>query len=116
MTTQTPSAIHALRKSLKANGFRFVPVKTELKRPHGDGWVERARLDEDVAWPDNAALSTGILGDGLVCLDLDIEEAATVAIVIQAAHHFLGTAPMRTRSDSARCLLLYRASEGEPSK
>ncbi len=66
--------------------------------------------------PDSAALSTGILCDGLIAIDIDIDDPALVVLVVSAAGHFLGAAPERKRSDSSRCLRLYRASEGEPSK
>ena len=111
--------VHSLRKALGSNGFAPVAVHTGAKRPSGKGWTERARLippDAVTQWPDSSAMSTGILCDGLVAVDIDVDDAAVAGIVLQAAYHFLGAAPMRTRRDSARCLLLYRANEGEPSK
>lgn len=62
------------------------------------------------------ALNTGILCDGLTGLDLDIDNVAIAAQVVAEAQRILGSAPIRSRSDSARVLLLYRAAEGEPSK
>jgi hypothetical protein len=115
----SPVSVHSLRKNLGVNGFAPVAVQTGAKKPSGKGWTERARLippDAVTQWPDSSALSTGILCDGLVAVDVDIDDASLAGIVIQAAQHFLGAAPMRTRRDSSRALMLYRASEGEPSK
>ena len=87
--------------------------------PSGKGWTDRARMnppDAATSWPESSALSTGILGDGLVAVDIDIDDSSITAIVLQAALHYLGESPKRIRRDSSRCLLLYQASEGEPSK
>jgi hypothetical protein len=62
------------------------------------------------------AQNTGILCDGLQAVDIDVEDAAIVSLIVSAAIQHLGLAPMRIRSNSARILMLYRASEGEPSK
>ncbi len=87
--------------------------------PAGKEWPERARLnppDAVAAWPESTALSTGILCDGLVAVDVDVDDSAIAAQVVAAAFHHLGSAPSRTRPDSSRSLLLYRAAEGQPSK
>jgi hypothetical protein len=115
----TPSAVKPQRDRLWSNGFRPVAVHTGAKRPFGKEWTERARMnppDAAAQWPESSNLSTGVLCDGLIAVDIDVDDAAIVQTVLSAANHFLGSAPSRTRSDSARCLLLYRASEGEPSK
>ena len=124
--------VFALRGKLWSNGFRPVavysydashwsgtPIPNRGKRPQGDNWPERARTnppEATTAQPSLEASNTGILCDGLIGLDLDIDDPAIVAQVHSAALHFLGNAPMRVRSDSARVLMLYRASEGEPAK
>ena len=89
------------------------------KKPFGKEWPDRARSNPPeavVAWPDSSALSTGILCDGLIALDIDIDDPAIVETVTSAAWHFLGGAPKRIRGNSSRCLLLYGADAGEPSK
>ena len=61
-------------------------------------------------------MNTGILCDGLIALDIDVDDPALASHVTEAARRDLGPAPIRTRNNSSRCLLLYRADEGEPSK
>lgn len=122
----------ALRCKLWQNGFRPVSVYSPGavewtgqnvanagKRPNCKNWHEAALAsvpDACTARPTVDALNTGILCDGLVALDLDIDDSALAQQVIRTAVHILGNAPIRTRSDCARVLTLYRASEGEPSK
>ena len=122
----------ALRGRLWQNGFRPVsvfspgavewtgqPIANAGKRPNCKNWHESALAsvpDACTAKPSPDALNTGILCDGLVALDLDIDDSAMSQQAISAAVRILGNAPMRVRSDSARVLMLYRASEGEPSK
>jgi hypothetical protein len=124
--------VFAIRGKLWQNGFRPVsvyspgaaewtgkPIDNAGKRPNCKNWHEAAKAsvpDACTAKPSLDALNTGILCDGLVVLDLDIDDHALVQQAIGAAIHYLGSAPMRVRSDSARVLMLYRASEGEPSK
>jgi Mrp family chromosome partitioning ATPase len=125
-------AVFALRGRLWQNGFRPVsvfspgavewtgkPIDNAGKRPNLKNWHESALAgvpDACTAKPSLDALNTGILCDGLIALDLDIDDPALARQAIEAAIHFLGNAPMRVRSDSARVLMLYRASEGEPAK
>lgn len=124
--------VFALRGKLWQNGFRPLsvyspgavewtgkPIDNAGKRPKGDSWSERARMTSPEAStlkPSLDALNTGILCDGLIALDLDIDDSTLAQQVIGATKHFLGSAPQRVRSNSARVLLLYRASEGEPTK
>ena len=126
----TPIDVQAIRGKLWANGFRSIavyshdavdwanrPMQNAGKRPKGDDWGNRARLTppEAVMMPVTSdALNTGILCDGLIAIDLDIEDAAIVSQVVAAANYYMGSAPIRARSNSARILMLYRASEGEP--
>jgi hypothetical protein len=60
--------------------------------------------------------NTGILCDGLRAIDMDVDDADHVAELRNLANLHLGPAPMRWRHNSNRCLLLYRAEEGEPLK
>jgi hypothetical protein len=115
-----PIQIQSLRKQLWQNGFRPINVKTASKVPlPKERWTERARTNPPeaaTAWPSADALSTGILCDGLIALDIDTDDPAIVSQIASAAKQYLGDAPSRTRGDSPRCLYLYRAAEGEPSK
>ncbi len=122
----------ALRGKLWQNNFRPVsvyspgavewtgqPIANAGKRPNCKNWHESALAsipDACTAKPGIDALNTGILCDGLQAIDIDVDNPAIVAQIESAALRFLGNAPMRTRSNSARVLMLYRASEGEPSK
>ncbi|MDR3411570.1 MAG: bifunctional DNA primase/polymerase [Formivibrio sp.] len=122
----------ALRGILWKNGVRPVSVYSPGavewtgqaitnagKRPNCKNWHESALAsvpDACTAKPTTDALNTGILCDSLIALDLDIDDSTISKRAISAAIHFLGNAPMRVRSDSARVLMLYRAAEGEPSK
>lgn len=125
----TVDSVAALREEIWDAGFRPVPVvncdracTSPGKKPGGpDGgreWEKRARQDPPVAlrWRDPLELNTGILCDGLRPVDVDVEDATIAARIRATAVFMLGEAPMRVRDNSARCLLLYRAAEGEPHK
>ena len=110
----TPFAVQALRKQLFELGFPFVPVVTGGKRPVGDEWPLRARTlnaDTAKAYSDGKSLNTGILADGLVPIDVDTDDAQLSAWIVQLAMMTFGTAPMRYRANSAKCLLLYRSTD-----
>jgi hypothetical protein len=114
----TPFAVQALRKQLFDSGFPFVPVVTGGKKPVGDEWPLRARtlnVDTANAYPDGKSLNTGILADGLVPIDIDTDDTALSAWIVQLAVTSFGTAPMRYRSNSAKCLLLYRSTDDRVS-
>ena len=117
--------VTSLREELWDAGFRPVPVynidanhPSPGKAPMGIDWPESARMDppEAVRRTSASALNTGILCDGLRALDLDLESPQLVARIRAMAVFRLGEAPMRVRSNSPRCLLLYRAAVGEPPK
>ena len=90
------------------------------KAPYGLQWQLGARLDPPevinlgtvVAWAEN----TGVLCDGLRAIDLDIDDAALVEQAVRLAFDMLSVTIVRTRDNSPRCLLVYRAAEGEPAK
>ena len=111
--------VSAARAQLWDAGFRPVPVLTGDKKPLGNDWTTRARQDppESVRMaPVAHALNTGILADGLVPIDIDIDDPAIARQARALVLDRLGEAPMRFRRNSPRCLILYRAAEGEPSK
>jgi RecA-family ATPase len=88
-------------------------------RSHSNAWQQRARQNPPgaVIEPVNdAALSTGILCDGLRAIDIDVDNSAIASEVERIAYGILGTCPARRRADSYRALLLYRAASGEPCK
>lgn len=124
-----PSAtlgVTRLRGQLWACGYRPVAVYSHDaavpnagKAPWGHGWQNRARRDPPGAVTEPAipnALNTGILCDEQRALDLDIDDTATAAIARDLAQRFFGCTLMRTRHNSPRTLLLYRAAKGAPVK
>lgn len=117
--------VKAHRAKLWQNGFRPIevyshdavhwsgkPIEKRGKAPKGDAWQKRAKLNPPEATqvePTVDALNTGILcDDGLIAIDIDVDDPAIVSNLIGAAWQHLGCAPMRTRPDSARVLLPYR--------
>jgi hypothetical protein len=116
----------AIRQCVWDTGYRPIPVvsydnngPSPGKRPLGQDWINAARLDPPfcVTSPPVAhALNTGILADGLRAVDIDVDDPALVERIQAEAERILGKAPRRTRSNSARILLLYRAWDGEPPK
>lgn len=96
-----------------------VAAQQRGKAPKGDGWRLRALQDPPeaaVSPPDPDALNTGILCDGLRAIDLDIDDPAIAHQCRNLALARFGEAPVRVRNGSPRCLILYRAAEGEPKK
>ncbi len=127
--------VTALRSQLWEAGFRPVPVinwdaternkKTGREEPHPsagkkplhDKWTISARKDPPLCAEAPAvrhALNTGILADGLRPIDIDIDNSELAHACRDVALQMFGEAPMRIRQGSPRCLLLYRAAEGEP--
>jgi hypothetical protein len=115
----SPFVVQSFRQRLLANEFCFVPVRTNDKHPAENKWPQVARtrdVTKAVEWPSVDAMNTGILADGLRALDIDIDDPTIVQRITTIAWQLLGPAPIRTRANSPRCLMLYRASEGEPKK
>jgi hypothetical protein len=111
--------VGALRRKLWTAGFRAVPLLTGQKYTTARGWSDDARRDPPAsaiapATPDY--LNTGLLCDGLRVVDLDVDDPATVGRLRKLAEHMFGLTPTRTRENSPRCALLYRAADGSPPK
>jgi hypothetical protein len=119
-------AIAAVRAQLWDEGFRPVSVYSDHpdpdrvgKAPLGNGWEERARRDppEAATLPAVAhAANTGIMADGLRVVDIDVDDLELAGHIRALAVQMLGETIIRCRSNSGRCLLPYRAAEGEPPK
>lgn len=121
-----------LRAEIYDAGFRPIPVynydqagwagnrpKSAGKAPLGDDWQMRARQDPPAAAvepPHQLALNTGILCDGLRFIDIDIDDPTLSAKCRALAIDMLGETCIRSRANSAKCGLLYRAAYGEPPK
>jgi hypothetical protein len=134
-STPTIEAVSTVRAQVWAGGFRPValysthithtdggdPIAPESrgKRPLGQRWHERARHDPPEAvtsQPRSNALNTGILCDGLQVLDFDLGDVVIVTTLQKLAIDTLGDTIVRTRSNSPRCAMVYRAAAGEPKK
>ncbi len=122
------AAVHLLRTRLWKHGWRVIPVLSwdhpdaeyAGKKPLGPKWQIGAQKDPPECvklGPVSWALNTGIWAGGLRPVDVDIEDAATVAAVLVLAATHLGSGALRrVRTNSPRTLLVYRAASGEPKK
>jgi hypothetical protein len=119
--------IAALRAELWDAGYRPLAVLSHDhpdrqragKAPLGAQWRERALRDPPEAVTQAAvphARNTGILSDGLRPIDIDVDDRNLAAQVRALSQDMLGDTPLRTRPNSGRCLLPYRAASGQPPK
>lgn len=125
-SSQAINDVRAIRKQLWTSGYwplavygPEAKVGSPGKQPASKGWqVRPLNLDPKAAIepPNQNALNTGILCDGLRAIDIDIDRHETAQKVIALATAMLGGGPIRRRNDSPRCLILYRSATGEPSK
>ena len=103
----------------EADGGDPIEPSSRGKRPRGKNWQERARLcppEDAVARPRSNALNTGILCDGLRVVDIDVDDPTRAAQMKALAIEMFGEPIIRTRANSGRCALVYRAAEGQPGK
>jgi RecA-family ATPase len=124
--TQALDIIAATRQHLWKAGFRPVPIHnwdakgpSPGKRPLGDNWRESALKDPPFCTtipPVEFATNTGILGDRLRPIDIDVDDPGIANRIRAMAVDRFGEAPIRRRRNSPRCLLLYRAATGAPGK
>ncbi|MBN8900589.1 MAG: AAA family ATPase, partial [Rhodospirillales bacterium] len=118
--------IEELRRRLWANGYRPVAVASVLnmgrspgKRAVGGEWSDRARQDPPDAVVSEAtadAMNTGILCDGLRVVDIDIDDPQVVAQVLDILAMVLPKTIARSRPNSPKLALVYRAATGQPEK
>jgi len=124
MTVQSATATRA---RLWDSGFRPIAIynpdsratASPGKAPKGEDWHQKALANPPVdairdAEPD--ALNVGILCDGLRAIDIDVENLSMAQTIRSRAMERFGEAPLRYRDNSGRCLVLYRAAEGQPKK
>jgi hypothetical protein len=110
----TRGQIEEMRAALLGNGYQPVPVygpKDGGKKPFGNKWQNATGMPK---WHPDAP-NTGINCHGLRAIDIDVDELDAEGIRALVVDR-LGPAPIRTRSNSGRSLLLYRAAESEPGK
>jgi len=109
--------VWAIRRSLTSNGWFWLPVISNGKKPVDDGWqIPRKRDARFINKPLLFALNTGLLCNGLRVVDIDVNELERVKAIYALAVTMLGDAPVRYRDNSPRILLPYRAAVGEPKK
>lgn len=121
-----PAEVSASRAAMWAAGLRPIAlwnhdarVPKPGKQPIGKDWIGRARQTPPAAITepvDPRALNTGALCGALRLLDVDIEDPAMAARARVLAEETLGKAPVRSRANTARLALAYRAAVGEPNK
>jgi hypothetical protein len=125
---EEPITIGAARKQLWEHGYPPVALRSHTdpdprkagKAPIAHEWTREARKnpppDARGIPPNPKATNTGIATHGLRAVDIDCGDADRAAAIRKAATDLLGKTIIRTRSNSPRCLLVYRAANGEPGK
>jgi hypothetical protein len=120
MPPPSAAAVASLRERLWDAGFRPVALKTGDKMPTADSWPDRARRNPPADAKDPPAsntLNTGLLADGLRIVDLDVDDTDVARRLRALAESILGGTPcVRSRLNSPRVAMLYRAAEGQPGK
>lgn len=127
LSASDTNAVAEVRQQLWQAGYHVLAVlshdhrdrKVAGKAPIGRSWPTLARRDPpDVLRypPVPHALNTGALSDGLRPFDFDIDDRSLAERCRELVISRLGIAPLRFRTNSGRCLLVYRAAEGEPRK
>lgn len=121
-----PECVLGLRRGLWARGYRPVVVysydakcSSPGKQPSGVAWQTKARSNPPFAVSApfrSSEANTGILCDGLRAVDIDILDIDLAENVERVAIDLFGSTIVRTRSDSAKRLLLFRSTDGEPKK
>src|SRR6266566_809791 len=108
--------IRAFRQCAMANGYRLVRVRSGSKAPLPHDWQhgDRPELLLDVQ-PN--ALNTGLVLAGLRCVDIDVDDPQLISEILDAARLNLPKgALLRSRANSPRVAMLFRAAEGQPPK
>src|SRR6266480_2812869 len=116
------TAVFERRAMIWKAGFRPVPVwgphasvSNPGKQPKGTAWQELARQTPPPAvetFPEPDACNTAILCDDMRVPDIDVDDADTVPKICDRAQSILGQAPIRSRANSPRVLMPYRAAVG----
>jgi hypothetical protein len=109
------SEIRDFRRQSIENGYAPIRVKDRDKRPVAKDWTKG---EPCVSLLNSyAGSNTGLLTSGLRVIDIDIDDSALVQKVIrEIRNHLPGGAIIRTRSNSPRRALVYRAAVGMPGK
>lgn len=107
-----------LRERLWQNGYRPVIIPEGKKYPIDRDWHDRALRNPPASIADgpNGHPFTGLATSGLRLIDIDVGNPDHVDIIAGYCHANFGEAPMRMRGNANRVALLYRATEGTPTK
>ena len=116
-----------LRQRLLAGGYRpiavwgwdaaHLPQRSRGKAPVGKDWQIRALQDPPAGLtPSRDALNTGIWAASLRGVDVDVPDPDMAERVVALAVRQLGPTIRRTRANSGKTTLVYRAAEGAPRK
>lgn len=97
-----------------ANGFAsaLLPVIHKDKRPAIKGWVGHTPLPGELEEWGRANCNVGLKTARFPVLDIDIEDPAVVARVVEIAQAHLGQTARRGRPNSGKVALVYRLDGG----
>lgn len=108
--------ITQLRHSIRLNGFIPRPLPTGGKQCFEPGWpeiTEKDAIDYQMELAKRGKLNTGILGNGLFMVDVDVDDAVRSVKLHKLAIERLGPMLMRTRENSPRFALIYGSDDFE---
>jgi hypothetical protein len=108
---RTAAEVYTFRKAIWGNGYRLLAVHTGQKNPWGNGWRVSA-LQAPPLWaerfPEEEALSTGILTGEVVAADVDILIQAITDRVVIDIEHTAGTTPLVRIGQAPKTLMAFR--------
>ncbi len=108
----------ALSRDLVANGYPIVPVRPRSKHPTIiSSWRDQSWHPADTKILEDWRRNYPDHGIGLACgrdvvaIDIDAEDAATVAQIHELCRSLLGDTPLIRQGRAPRIALIYRAAE-----
>jgi hypothetical protein len=110
-TPRSAAEVFRLRKSYAGNGYRPVAIYTGQKHPRGDGWRVSALQDPPLwaeSYPEDVALSTGILTGAVVAADVDILIQAITDRVVWDIEQTAGPTPLVRIGLAPKTLMTFR--------
>jgi hypothetical protein len=76
------------------------------------GWATKRASAQDVRrWANEARHGIGLVGRQVKAFDIDIDDAKAAGAVRDLIELLVGPLPARTRSNSGKCLLIFRMAE-----
>ena len=107
------NTINDIRERLFSSNFQPVPVQTGCKKSYQKGWHTTIGISGSATVD---ALNTGILCTGLRAIDIDCDDPKDAEKIYALAVKRWPDAPVRSRLNTPRKLLMLRAAEGTPGK